>query len=425
MHQQVRQQRAKPRVVVVGGGFGGQRVVNHLRHVDVEVMLIDQRPYATFLPLLYQVATGGLNPGDVTTSLRAYTGQYTNAVFHQGRVTGIDTERRHVVVDDVQHLDYDYLVVATGAVPNYFGVPGAAEHSDVIYTAADAARLRDRVFVNLEMVAQDRPGAREPVVVVVGGGPTGVELAGQFAELTSSIATEFPEIDPRRVRVVLVEMTDHVLGPYKSKIRTYAAHELRQRGVDLRLGIAVKEVTDAGVRLADGTVIEACAVAWSSGIGIDRAVADWGLPTHDNGRIRVRPDLRVEGHERVFAVGDVAAADKPLPQLAQPAADGGEHVAHQIARLMAGEPTEAFEFRSKGTMATIGRSDAVVEFPNGWTLTGYLAWLVWRVFHISRLLTPRNRIATSANLLARYLGSRRTTNAIIGDRFHLTKPDPA
>ncbi len=408
---------ARPRVVVVGGGFGGLSAVRALKDTDIDVLLLDRDPYTTFQPLLYQVATGALNAGDVTFALRSFAGRLRNVRFRRSRVTGVDPARRCVRLDDGTEVDYDYLVVACGVTANFFGIPGAEEHARTTYTRAAALEVRDRVLGNLEAFAQGRPGAVEPVAVVVGGGPTGVEMAGALAELRNAgLADAYPEIDPEHVRVVLVEMADEVLAPFDPKLRRYAADALRERGVDLRLGVAVKEVHADCVVLADGERLPSAATIWATGVKADDAVAGWRLPQGRGGRIQVEPDLRVVGHPEIFAVGDVAADhDAPLPQLARPAIDGGRHAGKQVRRLLAGEPTEPFVYRDRGVAATIGRSDAVVQLPFGMKLRGLIAWLGWLGVHVVLLMGGRNRLATLANLTVRYLTWRRVPNVIVGD----------
>jgi len=402
---------------VVGGGFAGLSAVRGLSDVDVDVLLLDRDLYNTFQPLLYQVATGGLNPGDVTYSLRAFAGRFHNVRFQRVSVTEADTSNRRLRVDSGADIAYDYLILCCGVTANYFGIAGAEENTRTIYTRRAAIEVRDLVLSNLEAVAQGRAGAVEPVFVIVGGGATGVEMAGALAEMRNAgLPLAYPELDPNRVRVVLVEMTNDVLAPFAPNLRSYAADELRNRGVDLRLGVAVKEVREGCVILNDGEHVPSAATIWATGIKVHDQVSTWGLPQGRGGRIQVEADLRVVGHPNVFAVGDMAAGiDGALPQLAQPAIQGGRHAAAQIRRLVAGEQTEAFTYRDKGIMATIGRSDAVIQLPNGVKMRGLVAWLAWLGLHIVTLMSNRNRLATMANLSVRYLTWKRGANVIVGD----------
>lgn len=410
----------RPRVVVIGGGFAGLSAVRQLSVADADVTLVDQHAYNTFQPLLYQVATGGLNPGDVTYALRAFTSRYPNTSFRRATVTGLDPAARVVTVDEGPPLPYDYLVVGTGVTTNYFAIPGAAEHSISIYTRGGAILARDRVLSALEEVALMGDSAPAPVVVVVGGGATGVEMAGALAELRNeAVPVAYPEIDVADVHIVLIEMSDSVLGPFHPRLRSYAAKALRKRGVDLRLGTSVQEVraNEVVVRHADGgtEVIPTAATIWATGVTAVPVVGDWQLPTGRGGRVLVEPDLRVKGFPEVFAVGDVAGTDQPLAQLAQPAIQGGKHAGVQIRRLIAGAATEEFHYKDKGTMATIGRSDAVVQLPFGLRLKGFIAWVAWLGLHIVTLVGNRNRLATMINLSVRYFTWPRSLNIVVGD----------
>jgi NADH dehydrogenase len=407
----------RPRVVVVGGGFAGLSAVRALGSADVDVLLLDCNAYATFQPLLYQVATGGLNPGDVTYALRAFTSRYRNTRFRRVCVTGVDPAKRCVHTNTGEEIPYDYLVLCFGVTANYFGIPGAEEHSRTIYTRRSALEVRDIVFSNLEAVVQDLPGAVEPVAVVVGGGATGVEMAGMLAEMrNTTLPKTYPEIDVERVRVILVEMTDDVLGPFAPDMRRYAAKELRERGVELRLGTAVEEVHEDSVLLSGGERVPSAATIWATGVKVHDQVSKWGLPQGRGGRIQVEPDMRVVGHPEIFAVGDVAVSvDEPLPQLAQPAIQGGRHAAAQIRRLIAGLATQPMRYKDKGIMATIGRSDAVVQLAHGPKMKGLIAWLAWVGVHIVQLTGGRNRLATLVNLSVRYLTGQGRHNVIVGD----------
>jgi NADH:ubiquinone reductase (H+-translocating) len=407
----------RPRVVIVGGGFAGLSAVRELSVADVDVLLLDRNGYNTFQPLLYQVATGGLNPGDVTYALRAFTSRYRNASFRRARVTGLDLEARHVRVKEGEPVPYDYLILCAGVAANYFGVKGAAENSMTTYTRAEAIRVRDRVMTSIESAAQNLEGSTEPVVVVVGGGATGVEMAGALAELrNTAVPVAYPELSFSRVRVILVEMTDHVLGPFAPKLQEYTAKELRDRGVELRLGTSVREVRPHSVLLGDDEEVPSAVTVWATGVTAAPVTDGWGLKTGKGGRVLVDDDLRVVGHDRIFAVGDVAVNESdPLPQLAQPAIQGGRHAAVQIRRLLAESPTETFHYKDKGIMATIGRSDAVVQLPSGITMKGFLAWIAWVLLHIVTLVGNRNRISTMANLSVRYLAWPGALNVIVGD----------
>jgi NADH dehydrogenase len=406
-----------PHVVVIGGGFGGLSATETLAKEGFRVTLIDRHPYNTFQPLLYQVATGGLNAGDVTYSLRYFSARYRNVSFRRTTAIGLDHEKREVLCDDGVNIGYDYLIVANGITTNHFGIPGAAEYSVSMYTRAEALRVRDMIFGGIETIAgmsEEHTGGF--TVVVVGGGATGVEIAGQLAELKShAVPVVWPELNPALMHVVLVEMGPALLAPFDDKLRRYTLRELVKRGVDVRLKTAISEVHADRVDFKSGQTMQADLVIWAAGVSGYPLLRDWGLPLGRGGRIEVNSDLSTTNDERVFAIGDASViVDNPLPQLAQPALQTGKHAAQQITRIHLGQPTVPFEYHNKGTMATIGRADAVVQLPNGLKLTGIFAWLGWIALHIMFLLGSRNRIQTLINLAVRYSGLGRS-GVIVGD----------
>jgi NADH:ubiquinone reductase (H+-translocating) len=408
-------QNARPRVVVLGGGFGGLSAVKAMRRLPVDITLVDRHAYNTFQPLLYQVATAGLNPGDITYFLRSRHARQPNMQVVLGEVRHVDTAAKRVHLDAGLSLGYDYLVVASGVTTNYFGVPGAEEHALALYTRQQALAVRDRIFTDLETAVRQRQ-PHDLRILIVGGGATGVEMAGTLAELRNTSAPAlYPELDVDRMHITLVEMAPTVLTPFPARSQRYARRALEKRGVQLRLSTTVKEVRADGVVVDDGEFIEAGLVIWASGIKVPDVVAGWGLPQGRGGRIEVEADLRVRGFTDVFAVGDVAVPPDPLPQLAQPALQGGTHAGRQIGRLLAGEPTQPFRYFDKGILATIGRSSAVAKIPHLPAIGGFVAWLIWLFVHILYLLGTRNRFATIANLAVRYLSWSRSHNAIVGE----------
>ena len=413
------QQPSRPRVLVLGAGFAGVSAVKELRGAPVDITLVDRNGYNTFQPLLYQVATGGLNPGDVTYATRALTAHRPNVGFRRGDVTSIDADGKTVTLDDDTTLGYDYLIVGTGVTTNFFGVPGAEEHSLPLYTRAQALRVRDDIFSRLERLAQataDGVRSEDPTVVIVGAGATGVEMAGSLAEMGPAMRIAYPELKDRKARVVLVEMAPYVLAPYHRSLREYTARSLKARGVELRLDTAVKAVDADGVRLDDGDRIRAGTVIWAAGVTAPEAVQKWGLPQGRGGRIEVERDLSVNRHPEVLVAGDLAVdPDDPLPQLAQPAMQGGKHAARQIRRDLEGEPRQPFRYKDKGMMATIARGSAIAELRGNIRLRGTVAWLAWLGLHIYFLLGGRNRLVTLLNLSARYLTWPRNLNVIVGE----------
>jgi NADH:ubiquinone reductase (H+-translocating) len=402
-----------PRVIVVGAGFAGLAAVKALHRTGAQVMLVDRNIYSTFQPLLYQVATGGLNPGDVAFPLRVFAAKHGTR-FRHGELLSIDPAGRRITLTDGAVLDYDYLVLGTGVSAAYYGVTGAAEHTVGLYTRRDAVVLRDHVLDRLEQLDIQGPG--KPVnFTVVGGGATGVELAGALAELRA-LDDAFPEVDRADENIRLVEMAPALLAPFHPKLQANALAELRRRGVDVRLNTTIREITEDRVILEDGDELPSDVTVWAAGVSAPAGVSHWGLPQGRGGRIAVGPDLRVAGQDRIFVTGDVTLIeDQPLPQVAQPAIQTGRHAGKQIARLMAGRPTQPFRYFDKGIMATIGRRSAVVELPHGVRIHGTLAWLAWLGLHLFYLLGGRNRLSALLNLSYRYLVWGHGGGVIVGD----------
>jgi NADH dehydrogenase len=389
--------------VVVGVGFAGLATVRRLTRSGMRVTLVDRNIYSTFQPLLYQVATGGLNPSDVAYPVRGFAHRF-GAHFVRGELAHIDAAARQITLADGGKLGYDYLVIGTGVAANYYGITGADKYSFALYTRRDAVVLRDRVLAGLELLSGQDRGQRV-AITVVGGGATGVETAGTLAELRNiALATAYPDIDRSLIKVTLVEQAPALLAPYVPALREYAHQQLLNRGIAVRLNATIHEVTADEVVLASGEHIPSDVTIWAAGVTASGAVGGWGLPQGRSGRIRVGPDLLVDGHDRVFAVGDIALIDgQPLPQLAQPALQMGRFAAEQIIRLAAGQPPARYSYHDKGIMATIGRRSAVAQLRFGIRFRGTLAWLAWLGLHLVTLLGSRNRIITLVNLSYRYL----------------------
>jgi NADH:ubiquinone reductase (H+-translocating) len=404
-----------PHVLVVGGGFAGLSALDVLASSSARVTLVDRNVYSTFQPLLYQVATAGLTSSDVAYPLWSVT-RKTRAEFRKGELAAVDLAARTARLADGHEYQWDYLILATGVCANFYGVVGAAENSMSLYTRRDAIALRNRLLHEFERRASGDADA-ELDITMVGGGPTGVELAGTLAELRNiALPAAFPEIDRNKVRIRLIEMAPSLLTPYKPKERDYARQQLVNRGVDVHLGATIKEIGPDKVVLADGTSHRSDLTVWTAGIQAPDEGWNSSLPRAHAGRIDVAGDLRVAGQERVFAIGDVSSGgQEPVPQLAQPAIQQGKHAGEQIKRLIAGQPTQPFSYHDKGIMATIGRRSAVVELPSGIRLRGTLAWLAWLGLHMFYLLGNRNRVVTLVNLSWRYLSWSRGGGVIVGD----------
>jgi NADH dehydrogenase len=402
-------------VVVVGVGFAGLATVGRLARGGLSVVLIDRNVYSTFQPLLYQVATAGLSPSDVAYPLRGFAHKH-GARFRHGELTGIDAAARRITLADGSQVSYDYLVLATGVSAAYYGVTGAAEHAFGLYTRRDAVVLCDQIMAGLDRLSA-AGGSPDVGVTVVGGGATGVELAGTLAELRSiALPSSFPDIDPARVHVRLVEQAPALLAPFHPALREYARGQLLARGVDVLLDTTIREITADRVLLADGKELRSDLTVWAAGVSAPESASRLDLPQGRGGRIVTGPDLRIAGHDRIFAVGDIALIDgQPLPQLAQPALQMGRHAARQIRRLAAGQGTVPFTYHDKGIMATIGHRSAVVQLPRHIRIRGTLAWLAWLALHLVTLLGNRNRISALVNLSYRYLTWSRGGGVLMGD----------
>lgn len=412
------------RVVILGAGFAGLAACEALAEGPAsdrfDILVVDRHTYNTFQPLLYQVATAGLNAGDIAYAIRSYLARHPTVTFRKATVAGVDFERREVLLEGTtDRLGYDYLVIATGATTNYFGVPGAREHTHAIYTMEDALAVRRHLADELERAESAPEADAELTVVVVGGGPTGVEMAGALAELRNvELRTTYRRIDPSRARVVLLEQRDRLLGAFDEAQAAYARRCLEDRRVEVRCSTTVAEVAADHVVLAGGEELPCSVVIWSAGVAAGPLAERLGCPTGPGGRILVGADLRLASHPEVFVVGDVAVPDPSggavVPQLAQPALQEGRHAGRQIERIERGEPTEPFVYADKGIMATIGRRAAVAELRSGLKLRGTAAWVAWLALHVLFLLGLRNRAAVLLNWGWRYLSWRRGAQVIAG-----------
>jgi NADH:ubiquinone reductase (H+-translocating) len=424
------------RAVIIGAGFGGLSAARTLAGADVEVTLVDQRNFHTFLPLLYEVATAGLDPVDIAYPVRATVGHAPNVRFRLGTVSAIDTDRREVCFADrdsahvpgsrrcEDDLPFDSLVIATGVVANFFGVPGAAEYALPLYTLADARYLRDHILLRLEEADQQPEPVSDGTLTfaIVGGGPTGVEVAGAIAELLDmSVRRDGYRFDRSAARIVLVDGMDHVLTPFKDSAQRYAQRTLEDRTVELRLGQFVAQVTPDSIELADGTVVPTRTVIWAGGVTVDGTVAStFESRATRSGQLIVDSNLEVEGHPGVFAVGDAASiplapgSEERCPQLAQVAIQSGRHAAKQIRARAAGNPMTPFRYRDKGIMATIGRRAAIAQLRGGLVLRGTVGWLAWFGLHLLYLIGFRNKLTVLINWSWRYLNWPSGPRVIIG-----------
>ena len=394
---------ADQRVVIVGAGFGGLACARKLDGAPVQVLLLDRHNFHLFTPLLYQVATGLLNPSDIAYPLRAIFRRSRNVRFRQATVDGVDLGRRVVRLTDGAELPFDYLVLATGSVDNYFGNEAVARVSIGLKALADATRMRNHVLTCLERAdAETEPEARRALLtfVVVGGGPTGVECSGALAELMDIVAgKDYHQVSRDEIRIILVEGADRLLNAFSPHLGHYAQRILTRRGVDIRTRALVKAADARSVTLADGTRIDCETIIWSAGVRPNDEVVDASLARFRNHRVTVDAWLRVPGATGVYAIGDVASPklgdQGELPMLSPPAMQGGRYVAQTIVDAVRGLKRERspFHYLDKGTMATVGRNAGVTHLPGGLEFTGFIGWLTWLFVHIYYLIGFRNRIS--------------------------------
>lgn len=406
------------KVVVVGAGFAGLAAVERLSSSEFEVLLIDRHNFATFQPLLYQVATAGLNPGDVSFPIRTLLRKHPTVRFRQGELVSIDRVSNEIELEDGSRVPYDFLVLAFGATSNYFGVPGASDYTHAIYTLDDALEVRNLIFQRFEKAAAHGGPLSTLTFAVVGGGATGVEMAGAVAELCEkALHTDYTTIKASEVRVLLIEQRPRILEAFDEELSEYAISELKKRGVEVMLENVVEEITPSTIRLQNGKSIDYGLVVWAAGVKVADFASNLGLPQTRGARIKVNEDLRVEGEESIFAIGDLSAAlsqGSVVPQLAQPALQQGKHAADQIRNLTTGKPTVAFRYRDRGTMATIGRHAAVAQLRGGIDLTGGPAWLAWLLLHVLTLIGARNKLSVLLNWAWHYVSWGKGPRVILG-----------
>lgn len=425
---------SKPRVVVIGAGFGGLEVARQMAGAPAEVTLIDRNNYHTFQPLLYQVATAGLEPGDIAHTVRGIFQDQEQFRFRFGTVVEVDSRREQVRLEDGRAVPYNYLVLAAGAVPQYYGIPGVRDHAYALKSLADAANLRSHILRQFERAAEGLKQEEEGTLrfVIAGAGPTGVEMAGALVELFDRVLDyDFPEVRAKNVEVVLIEMTDSVLPPYDPSGREYTLQTLRKRGVEVRLGEAVERATNRSVHLQSGETVPTRTLIWTAGVKANPFAETIAVPQTDGGRMVVDEHLRLPDHETTYVIGDMAAATDEegalLPQLAPVAVQQGRFVGRQIRRRLRSEPTEPFAYDDPGMMATIGRNAAVVETAGGFQVTGFVAWLMWTVLHIWELIGFRNRLSVMLDWIYSYFTHDRSARLIFeaaSDSSLVSEPTP-
>jgi len=409
----------KPHVVIIGGGFGGLQAAKKLRHEPVEVTIIDHNNFHLFQPMLYQVATGGLAPSDISIPLRAILHKQKNTSVLMAEVTGIESQEQQVCLDSGQTLHYDYLIIATGAGSNYFGHQEWAQLAPGMKSINDALTIRRMVLSAFEAAEREPDESRCKALltfVLVGGGPTGVELAGAIAELArQSLKGDFYHIDPSRANIVLVQGPKRILPQFPASLAKATTKQLQRMGVEIRLGVHVKDVTADGVMIGDEH-LAAENIIWTAGVKASPAGEWLHADTDRDGRIKVQRDLSVPGHSAIFVIGDTAYLEqkgKPLPGLAPVAMQEANYVASVILGRAAGRATQKpFHYVNKGTLAMVGRSFGVVDI-GPLRFTGFLAWLAWIFVHILLLINFRNRVLTTIQYAWTYLTRQRGSQVIL------------
>ena len=410
----------RPRVVIIGGGFGGLSAAKALKHAPVDVLLIDRRNHHVFQPLLYQVATAGLSPGDIASPIRWILRRQQNVQVWLAEAVRVDTARRVVVLTDGD-VSYDYLILASGSTHAYFGHDGWCQYAPGLKTLEDALEMRRRVLVAFEQAEREPDKAKQRrllTFVVVGGGPTGVELAGALAEISRhALANDFRAIDPESARIILVEGGPKVLPTYSPELSQFARSALERLGVSVWTGSLVTNVEADKVSVG-GEVIEAGTILWAAGVAASPVGASLGAPLDRAGRVLVQDDLSIPGHPEVTVVGDLSALRKPdgawHPGVAQVAIQEAEHAAHNIERAVAGQAPEPFVYHNLGNLATIGRNSAVAELPRV-HMKGYSAWLFWLFVHIFKLIGFRNRLSVMTQWAFSYMTYHRSVRLITGN----------
>jgi NADH dehydrogenase len=409
-----------PHVVIIGGGFGGLSAAKTLRNADVRVTLLDRRNHHVFQPLLYQVATATLSPSDIAAPIRWILRHAHNVRVLLADATRIDVAARRVELSDGDSLDYDFLIVATGSSHTYFGHADWELYAPGLKTLEDAIAIRRRLLIAFEHAEREEDAQRQRQLltfVIVGGGPTGVELAGTLAEIArQTLRDEFKSIDTSRARILLVEAGPTILPTFPEKLRNAARKSLQRLGIEVREGVAVTAVDGQGVMVGNERV-DAGTVVWAAGVAASSLVKTLGVPLDRAGRVIVEPDLSIPGHAEVFVVGDAAAlhqGGRLLPGVAQTAMQGARHAAKTILRRLGGEPSRPFVYRDLGSMAIVGRRAAISDL--GWVrFSGVLAWLAWLFLHIFMLIGFRNRVVVLFEWAVAYFSFQRGARLITGD----------
>jgi len=417
-----------PRVVIIGGGFGGLEAAKALRKANIRVTLLDRQNHHLFQPLLYQVATAALSPADIAEPLRHILRRQDNVEVIMGAAERIDVDHKKVITSD-GGIDYDFLIVATGARHSYFGQDQWEKLAPGLKSLDDALEIRRRMLLAFEIAEKtgdDEVRRAAMTFVVVGGGPTGMEMAGAIAEIARvTLVKDFRHIDSSQARVLLIEHAPRVIPQFATDLSESARRQLFAAGVEVRVGVRVEKISEEGVTLDGGEFIPARTVVWAAGNAASPLGATLGVPLDKQGRVIVKEDCSIPGHPEVFVIGDLAhfGGETPLPGLSPVAMQQGRHVARQIKILLAGGWTQRFDYFDKGTMATIGRNKAVVD-AGFMRFSGRLAWLAWLFVHILFLIGFRNKLLVMMNWAYAYLTYGRSARLITGRNWGAKGGEP-
>jgi NADH dehydrogenase len=411
--------KARPRVVIVGAGFGGLTAAGRIARLPVQVTVLDRKNHHTFQPLLYQVATAGLSPGEITAPIRSILRRYSNVEVLLEEAVDFDLDKKQIITRE-QKLDYDFLIIASGAAHAYFGHEEWAPLAPGLKTIEDALEIRRRVLLAFELAERQASDGHDPLplqFVVIGGGPTGVELAGTLAEIAHhALNHEFRHIDPRQARILLIEGGKRVLAAYSEDLSRKAEAQLQRLGVEVRTSHTVTQI-EPGAVWVGAEKIASPVVLWAAGVAASPLGRKLGVPLDRAGRVLVQPDLSIPGQPDVFVIGDLAALNdesgKMLPGVAPVAIQQGEWVAETLARDLENQPRRNFIYRDKGSLATIGRAAAVAQFGK-FEMSGYFAWLAWLLVHILFLIGFRNRVIVMIQWAWSYLTYDRGARLITG-----------
>lgn len=406
------------RVVIVGAGFGGLWAARALAGTGAEVLVLDRNNFHTFLPLLYQVAAAELSPTDICYPVRSIFRKEKGIQFRLGTVGHVDPVERLVMTSE-ERIPYDYLILAMGSAPHFFGIPGAEEHAFAMKTIDQAVPLRHHILTRFEAAVYERDPARRRQLLtftIVGGGPTGVEFAGALAELVyGPLQEDYPMLDLADVRIILLEAQDRLLGGMPLPLGRYVRSRLERRAVRVRFGAQVTRITAGEVFLSDGSVIRTETVVWTAGVKGETGPERWGFPMARGGRVAVESTLNLADHPEIYVVGDLAYLEEkgePLPGVAPVAMQQGELAARNILRHMKGEAGKPFRFKDPGMLAVVGRGHAVAHI-GGRSFKGIAAWWVWLVVHVAKLVGFRNRILVMVNWAWNYLSFERAVRLIL------------